>query len=131
MILTVKVSLPGWSCIIELEESTSFEDLHHLIQSAVEFDDDHLYEFFVSSSERSRNRDIICSYEDSATMSIGDVLPVPKGRRLLYLFDYGDNWLFRIALTRKSPFEAIDSVGYPNLVSETGERPIQYPGWEE
>jgi hypothetical protein len=131
MILIIKITQCEWSCTVEIDDSTSLEDLHYFIQSAVEFDDDHLYEFFLSNSERSRNRDLISTYEDSGSVTLKEVFPVPAGKKLFYLFDYGDNWLFRIALTRKAPFSAVNGVKYSNQIQELGERPIQYPEWEE
>jgi len=127
MILTIKITQHEWSCTVEIEDSTSLEDLHYFIQSAVGFNDDHLYEFFVSNSERSRNRDLLSTYEDSGSVSLKEALPVPAGKKLFYLFDYGDDWLFRIALTRKAPFRAVSGIEYPNQTHESGERPIQYP----
>ena len=37
----------GWEATIEIESSSTLEDLHFAIQSAVGFDNDHLYEFYI------------------------------------------------------------------------------------
>ncbi len=42
-ILTMKVKLHVLSCTIEMEYSSTLEDLHYFTQQTVEFDDDHLY----------------------------------------------------------------------------------------
>jgi hypothetical protein len=131
MILTIKITQHEWSCTVEIDDSTSLEDFHYFIQSAVNFDDDHLYEFFLSNSERSRNRELLATYEDSDSVTLKEVFPVPIGKKLFYLFDYGDNWFFRIALTRKASFAAVNGIEYPNQTHESGERPIQYSEWEE
>lgn len=131
MILTMKVKLHNWSATIEMDESSTFEDLHCVIQQAVEFEDDHLYEFYLAPSGRSRNRGAVCSYEDADKATLQSFFPITSGKKLFYLFDYGDNWVFQVSLTRKKPFNAASGVEYPQLVNETGERPIQYPDWEE
>lgn len=131
MILTMKVKLHVWSCTIEMEDSSTLEDLHYVIQQAVEFDDDHLYEFYLATSERSRNRDVLASYEDADEITLESIFPIPGGQKLYYLFDFGDDWLFQVSLTRKAPFSAKSGVKYPQLINEIGERPEQYPNWEE
>ena len=62
-ICTLKVSLQAgayadgpWEAVIEIDSSALLEDLHSAIQGALGFDDDHLYEFFIASTERSRDR---------------------------------------------------------------------------
>ena len=49
MIITLKTTLirgrycnGDWTANIELEESSTLEDLHHAIQEAVDFENDHL-----------------------------------------------------------------------------------------
>ena len=39
------------------------------------------------------------------TTRISDLLPLPKDRKLFYLFDYGDSWIVRVSTTRRPPFE--------------------------
>jgi hypothetical protein len=57
--------------------------------------------------------------------------PLDKGNGLFYLFDYGDQWIFKITKTRKKAFEPNNNTKYPRLVEEKGSKPIQYPGIEE
>ena len=51
-------------------------------------------------------------------------LGLSEGRRILYLFDYGDQWLFQIAV------EAIRKSGVlplkPKVVGQQGKAPDQY-----
>ena len=45
------VSIPGFGRVwrkIEMEANQTLEELHYAIQAAFEFDDDHLYSFFMS-----------------------------------------------------------------------------------
>jgi hypothetical protein len=131
MIITIKIKLHHWAATIEIDNSSTTEDLHYVIQQAVEFDEDHLYEFYLASSDRSRNVDTISTYENSNDIKLSGIFPIVKGEKLFYLFDYGDNWVFQVSRTRKAPFVALSGIMYPRLISETGERPVQYPDWEE
>ncbi|MFZ0791056.1 MAG: hypothetical protein WAM94_15700 [Chromatiaceae bacterium] len=117
-----------WEGTIALDAASTLEDLHFAIQRAVDFDNDHLYEFYVARTDRSRDR-IRFDEEDDAlfTRTIESLFPLPKDKRLYYLFDYGDHWLFQIARTRAKPFEAEPGVDYPRVISEKGAKPPQYP----
>ncbi len=117
---------------LEMESSATLGELHTAIQDAVGFDNDHLYEFFVAKSDTSRDR---LRFDDENgrihTTSLEDLYPLEKGKKLYYLFDYGDNWLFRIAMSRKKPHPPEKGLKYPRLVEEIGSDPEQYPDWEE
>ena len=134
MIWTLKICLwagfcddISWEAIIEIEPSSSLEDLHFAIQQFAEFDNDHLYEFYTSRNERCRKR--VCYSHDNGLVndtSLEDLYPLNKGDSLFYLFDYGDSWVFKISRSRKKPSEAIPNVKYPKLIEESGNKPIQY-----
>jgi len=123
-----------WTATIALDGSSTLEDLHHIIQQAVDFDDDHLYGFFAARTPWSRDR---VRYDDEDedgresdalfTTTLESLFPLPKDRKLFYLFDYGDNWIFEIARTRRKPFPAEPGIDYPCLICESGEKPPQYP----
>jgi hypothetical protein len=123
-----------WAVTIALDASSTLEDLHHIIQQAADFDNDHLYGFYVARTPWSRDR---VRYDDEDedgresdalfTTTLEDLFPLPKDRRLFYLFDYGDYWIFQISQTRKKPFVAEPGIDYPCLIGESGEKPPQYP----
>ncbi|WP_295427028.1 hypothetical protein [uncultured Thiodictyon sp.] len=143
MIWTLQIKLlsghwaeKDWAATIALDASSTLEDLHYIIQQAVDFDDDHLYGFFVARTPRSRDR-VRYNYdpddeEDDRlyTTTLESLFPLPKGRKLFYLFDYGDYWIFQISRTRSKPFAAQPGVDYPSLIDESGEKPEQYPAFE-
>jgi len=52
-----------------------------------------------------------------------------KGDKMLFLFDYGDNWEFVIHL--KSIEEPNLKKFYPQVIESVGEAPEQYPSFEE
>ena len=139
MIWTLKIELlfgayAKEECIrtIEIDSSSTLEKLHFVIQAAVEFGNDHLYEFYISRTERSRDRD---RFDDENgklyTLTIEDLYPLEKGRKLYYLFDYVDHWLFKITKIQKKPHEAFEGIEYPRVVEKVGASPEQYPAWDE
>lgn len=117
---------------LEMESSATLYDVHMAIQDAVDFDNDHLYEFFIAKSDTSRDR---LRFDDENgriyTTTLEDLYPLEKGKKLYYLFDYGDNWLFRIAKSRKKPHPPEEGEKYPKLVEAIGDDPEQYPDWDE
>lgn len=122
-----------WEATIEIDSTSTLVDLHYAIQDATEFDDDHLFEFYISRTERSHRNRVHFDDENEKIFSttIESLYPLKKGNGLYYMFDWGDNWLFKITKSRKSPEKPRQGVEYPRLVSEEGIKPEQYPDWEE
>lgn len=57
-------------------------------------------------------------------------LDLKKGKKFLYLFDYGDEWRFTVKVDAIN--KNIDpEQEYPRLVEEVGKAPQQYPNWDE
>ncbi|MDB3935997.1 plasmid pRiA4b ORF-3 family protein [Granulosicoccus sp.] len=132
MILTFKIALTDWHAVLEVDSSTTLDELHLAIQEAVQFDDDHMYEFFIARTKRSQDKKHFDMEDgDLDTTRIADLLPLPKDRKLFYLFDYGDSWTFTVSRTRRPPFEPEKGVQYPRLIKEVGDRPEQYPDYDE
>ena len=112
-----------WSKTIEVKESFTLIQLHKYIQKLVEFDDDHLYEFYVEKNPRNLRRSV------SKKLKLNEIYPL-KGEKLYYLFDFGDSWLFQIIKSRKKIIED-NKVAYPLLIGSTGVNPEQYPEYED
>ena len=121
-----------WEGVIEIESSAVLDDVHLAIQSALNFDNDHMYEFFTARTERSRQRSTFDNENDETLERTFDSLfPLPKGHRLYYLFDYGDHWLFSITNVKSAVTGSESNEAIPRLVSEDGEKPEQYPSFED
>jgi hypothetical protein len=122
---------------IEMDSGSSFVDLHDAIQDAVDFDRDHLFEFF--AGRHYRNRKVVFhdsfDWEESfytySEITLEQVYPLPKSCRLYYHFDFGDDWYFEIRKSRKKPKEPEHDVQYPRVIEPIGPNPEQYPSWEE
>jgi hypothetical protein len=130
-----------WEGTIEIDSKATFAELHAAIQLAVEFDNDHMYQFTITSSKN-------CAYGGADDIAIGtdldddveydahktnleEILPLPKGKNLIYWFDFGDDWMFKITKSRKADKEPVKGEKYPRLVDEKGTKPIQYPDYED
>ena len=106
-------------------------DLHDAIQRAYDFDDDHLYSFFMDSKPWSHER-FTSPYDDEGPhvdeVCVGD-LGLSIEQKFLYLFDYGDEWKFQVEV------EDIRQEGKkprkPKVVEEQGKAPEQYPMYDE
>ncbi len=139
MIWTLKIKLllglyakNKWEGLLEIDSSSTLDELHIAIQNAVGFDNDHLYEFYISRTERSRERIQFDDENEGVYINtIENIFPLNDKKKLFYMFDYGDSWLFQVSVSRKKPFSAEADVKYPRLISESGEKPEQYPTWEE
>jgi hypothetical protein len=57
-------------------------------------------------------------------------LGLKRGRRFLYLFDYGDEYFFPIRVEAITPLSG-DEIGGPRVVAMAGEAPLQYPIWPD
>lgn len=134
MIWTMKVVLwaafsdeVDWEAQFQIDSSSELDVLHFAIQNYVKFDNDHSYEFYVARTERSRKKKRYSENEGSVfETKLEDLFPLEKSHSLFYMFDYGDQWIFKITKTRSKPFKPLPNTSYPRLLEETGHKPIQY-----
>lgn len=128
-IFTLKISFPydesevPWSRTIEVKEDFTLYNLHDYIQQLIDFDDDHLYEFYVGKNPRNK------AYSAPKKSKLNEIYPL-TGHKLFYLFDFGDSWLFQIKKSRKKKVINVKAT-YPELIELSGENPEQYPEYEE
>ncbi|MFC1833548.1 hypothetical protein ACFL2Q_02290 [Thermodesulfobacteriota bacterium] len=118
--------------VMEMNSSVTLEDLHFAIQDAVDFDNDHLYEFYIAKTERSRDKQRFDDENGGIFITtLEDIYPLEKRKKLYYLFDYGDSWLFKITKSRKKPHPPQEGIEYPRVIEFIEDNPDQYPNWEE
>ena len=124
----------GEQCIrmIEIDSSAVLEDVHFAIQKAVNFDNDHLYAFYISRTDRSRDKDYLDEENGMIyEITLEELFPLEKRKQLYYLFDFGDTWLFKLSRSRKKPSAPVEGVEYPRIIESIGESPDQYPSYED
>ena len=124
---------------IELPSRSSLEDLAEAIVGAFDFDFDHAFGFY--SKLKGRYHESEERYELFADLGAADegVRGVRRtrvstafpavGKEMLFLFDYGDQWAFKVALIGLGQVEP--GASYPRVVKQVGEAPPQYPGLDE
>lgn len=129
---------PDWSYVISVSLGTGCYrhikiaagdylcDLHDAIQDAFDFDNDHLYAFFMDDQVWSRHNGY--SVDSGIGKSTMDVrlceLGLYKDKKFKYLFDFGDEWRFQCKVLREEP----GAVKRPQIVRSKGESPDQYGG---
>ena len=125
---------------IEVEASTSLYRLAKAITTAFGFDFDHAFGFYSGLTPAKLTR-VDPRYELFADMGEANpgVLSVKKtkvsqafpaiGHSLIFLFDYGDEWRFRVSL--KEMGTKLPKVRYPRIVTSRGNAPSQYPDPDE
>jgi hypothetical protein len=117
-----------WAATIEIDSSATLEDLHLVIQRAVQFSDDHMYMFYVARTHRSRDRTAFEDEDGSLyETTLAELFPLPDDRKLFYWFDFGDDWIFSIGRTRTAPQIPGKGKKYPRLIGTRGNTPVQYP----
>jgi hypothetical protein len=127
---------------IEIAANQTLADLGEAIPLAFDFDDPHLWSFFLSGRAWDHDSEYALDSQPdpfggpraraARRALIGDVpWPGASGKKeFLFLFDYGDEWHFGVELVRQSPtVEA--SAGYPRVVAHMGDAPPQYPDLDE
>lgn len=112
---------------IQLSSKHTLLDLHNYIQRAFEFNDDHLYAFYMDKKKYSKH--CYNSPMDNQGPFVQETkigtLKLYEGRTFLYLFDFGDEWEFDIEVLEI--LEGNEDV--PAKICEIkGEAPEQY-GW--
>jgi len=125
---------------IEIESSKSLHSLAEAIVAAFGFDFDHAFGFYSGLKPATMMR-TLPRYELFADM--GDAAPgvgsVKKtriaqafpeiGHTMMFLFDYGDGWHFRVSL--KAVGTKLAKVRYPRVAATRGDAPPQYPDSED
>lgn len=115
---------------IEMAYEDTLEDLHLIIQKAFAFNHDHLYAFFLDKKRWSRVAEV--DARESSTdpgvrkahkVTISSLALQPK-QKFLYLFDFGDEWLFEIEFRGTGVREK--NKKYPRIIKINGESPSQY-----
>lgn len=130
-VYTFKVSLTKdcWRKINVSHEHT-LSQFHRAIQKAFDFDDDHLYAFYINGNRRTGQPIYCMDVQDERKTTEEthiDDLGLYKGQKLYYLFDFGDMWEFEILLTNISKDTIIPPI--PEIIEIKGESPDQYNSW--
>ena len=120
---------------IEIDSGKSLYDLAEGIVGAFDFDLDHAFGFY--SKLTSHYFDSPSKYELFADLEGGEsdagsvkrtkvAQAFPEvGSKMLFLFDYGDQWQFKVEVIGLG--EKVPKARYPKVVKSVGTAPPQYP----
>ena len=115
---------------LELPSGGSLEDLAAAIVNAFGFygslghryhDAEERYELFADLGQADEG------VRGVRRTKLSAAFPAP-GKKMLFLFDYGDEWRFKVELIGLGRKE---KAVYPRVLKRVGEAPAQYPGLEE
>jgi hypothetical protein len=108
---------------------STLEELHLAIQGIFDWDNDHMYSFFLSGKAWDRETEYSTTEVDEKHLTYDvtlDQLKLSEGKQFMYLFDYGDELRHNILVEKITPNGVKDGVNYPRLVDVRGEAPSQY-----
>jgi len=120
---------------IKLAHAHSLYDLHLAIEDAFEFDEEHLYAFYLDIGELKRRRGrygVYCSEFEDEDFTVEDavigICGFYPGQSMIYLFDFGDRVLFDVTLLKIDTTEPLPHS--PVVVDQKGELPEPDPDWD-
>ncbi|MBV6319546.1 plasmid pRiA4b ORF-3 family protein [Duganella violaceipulchra] len=101
-------------------------DLADHILFTMDFDGDHLSQFSVAATPSGRRTPLGPDDEsDGMDLPLNSLFPLPKHKKLFYLYDFGASWWFQISKQGK-PTTAMPGVTYPRMLAEQGRKPLEY-----
>ena len=129
-----KVSLKDWPDIwrvIDIKGTQMLSSLHKAIFKAFDRSDEHQYSFFLSNKPYDRESEYSSTgigtegTSKLATRIRIDSVELYGGLKILYLFDYGDEWWHDVELINVT--KRVTRANYPRVVKKQGKSPPQYP----
>lgn len=120
--------------VLSIPSSKTLESLAMAILKSYDFDSDHMYGFYDNIKKWIKSTEIYTmDGEENPTgyvdeVSIGQVFDKPK-KKMLFLFDYGDEWRFIVELKKEILSEGKVKLS-TEIIESVGEAPPQYPDYE-
>lgn len=115
---------------IELTGEHTLEDLHFAIQDTFAWDDDHLHAFYLSGKPWDPSTEYGGAHTESERYDYSyhlESLPLKKRQRIMYIFDFGDEWRHEITLEAIEPNGVNPDTKYPAITESHGDPVPQYP----
>ena len=124
---------------IEIGSEKSLYDLAKAIVRAFGFNFDHAFGFYTGLTgatmmEAQPKYELFADMGEESDARSVKRTPVAEafpgvGHTMLFLFDYGDEWLFRVKVIGLG--ERVTGARYPKVLAKVGPAPEQYPAWDE
>lgn len=120
---------------VEVPTSITLKVLHKVIQAAMGWVDDHLWEFTIGQRRFGPPMDEDWGTEpriEAGRVRLREVL-TPRKTTMTYVYDFGDGWVHRLVLTNIRQGEP--GIGYPRYIAGEGNAPPEdcggIPGFYE
>jgi len=124
---------------IEIDSRKSLHDLAAGIVDAFDFDFDHAFGFYSKLTgpyhQSPEKYELFADLEDGASdtgsvqrTTVAQAFPA-VGKKMLFLFDYGDDWHFKVELTALG--QMVPRARYPKILASVGKPPPQHPPADE
>lgn len=115
--------------LIEVREDQTLVSLHNAIQRAINWNNDHLYAFYLSGKLKDYENQYLSpddqlGPEDKCADTQLRLLNLKEGQKIKYLFDFGDCNVFDILVVGKGTID--EGKDYPVIVESKGKSPEQY-----
>ncbi|SRR6266576_6636449 len=123
---------------IELEGATSLYQFAEAIVSAFNFEFDHAFGFYDNIDDIYESNEVYTLFYDSGNPVNPNEKSVKKShiykvfkpnKRMVFLFDYGDDWMFLVECLGVADPEA--GKKYPIITKKKGKAPEQYPDYDD
>lgn len=116
---------------IRIGSQATLITLHKAILDALDFDDDHCYEFYMNDRYRSEvdaySSDVIYIEGPSECDVTLRQLRLKKGNKFKFSYDFGDEWLFQCKVLQ----ELNENTDAPAVIGSVGTAPEQYEPWDD
>lgn len=118
---------------LEITGDQTLHHLHNAIQEAFDWDNDHLYSFFLSNKAWDARSEYSHPQSQNGALRADkyriERLMLRPGKRFLYIFDFGDELTHDILVEDILPGAAEPGVEYPCITEIHGENIPQYGRW--
>lgn len=122
--------------VISIPTSHTLDKLALAVLDSFDFEMDHMFAFYDNLKNwASSNESYIMEEDDSINftgyvtkVTVGEVFDLPK-KKMLFLFDFGDEWRFIIESQRIESVEGKTKLA-AKVIESKGDAPEQYPDFE-
>ncbi len=130
------------SRVIEIEENATLFDLHLQIQDLFDWDNDHLFSFYLGDELFDRENEYSADpfggelepswgrQPKSAVKAELRDLDLQMGSSFWYLFDFGDELVHQVTVEKIREMKPEES-GFPKMLESKGDAPPQYGAFDE
>jgi hypothetical protein len=112
---------------VEVPTSMTLLDLHYVIQAAMGWSDDHMWDMHINKQGYGEPMPVLPGWDrkpilDPAEVRLCEVLR-PRRTTIDYLYDYGDSWAHKLLVTRIRAGDP--NTAYPRYVGGENNSPLE------